>query len=252
MGFPASFSTKRSPLLIAAVLASGPFLAGCDEHVDVVRDHSVHINKHATWAWRPAAPEAEAEHRDHDKDLGRDRDRDRDHDRRDNRDNDDRRPVVSRDVIDENGRAETVSHDYGVDNETLRLAIRADIQQTLSKKGFKQVDDPAAADFLVDYHIGIRRRTVRVERYPGGYPGFVCGPFGCWASYRWGYWGGPGYRYENVHYREGTIVFDFVNQGSNKIAFRAVGQKQLNHDSFSTNHVRDAVQRLLRDLKPGK
>jgi hypothetical protein len=234
MGFPTLFSRKRFPLLIAAAVSAGLFLAGCDEHVDVVRDHSVPIQKHATWAWRSAAPipapAADAEPRD----------------------NDDRRPVVSRDVIDENGRAETVSRDYGVDNETLRLAIRTDIQQTLSKKGFKQVDDPAAADFLVDYHIGIRRHTVRVERYPGGYPGFVCGPFGCYASYRWGYWGGPGYRYENVNYREGTIVFDFVKQGSNKIAFRAVGQKQLNRDSFSTNHVHDAVERLLRDLKPGK
>lgn len=261
MGFPALFRSKSSSVLVAAVLASGLFLAGCDEHVDVVRDHSVRIKKHATWAWRPAAPEAEAERRDHDRDDDRDRNRDqrdddrdrnRDRDRRDNRDYDDRRPVVSRDVIDENGRPETVSRDYGVDNETLRLAIRSDIQQTLSQKGFKQVDDPAAADFLVDYHIGIRRRTVRVERYPGGYPGFVCGPFGCWASYRWGYWGGPGYRYENVNYREGTIVFDFVKQGTNKIAFRAVGQKQLNRDSFSTNHVKDAVERLLRDLKPGK
>jgi hypothetical protein len=248
MGFPALFSRERFPLLIAAAVSAGLFLSGCDERVDVVRDHNVHIQKHATWAWRPATPEAEGERRDHDKDADRDRDRDHDRDRRD----DDRRPVVSRDVIDENGRAETVSRDYGVDNETLRLAIRTDIQQTLSKKGFKQVDDPAAADFLVDYHIGIRRHTVRVERYPGGYPGFVCGPFGCYASYRWGYWGGPGYRYENVNYREGTIVFDFVKQGSNKIAFRAVGQKQLNRDSFSTNHVRDAVERLLRDLKPGK
>ena len=31
-----------------------------------------------------------------------------------------------------------------------------------------------------------------------------------YESYRWGYWGGPGYAYQNVHYREGTIVFDFT------------------------------------------
>ena len=53
----ASLITKRnSPLLLAAVVASGLFFAGCDEHVDVVRDHSVAIPKHATWAWRPAPP----------------------------------------------------------------------------------------------------------------------------------------------------------------------------------------------------
>jgi hypothetical protein len=220
-----TFSKTRNPLLLAiAVVTSGLFFAGCDEHVDVVRDHSVVIPKHATWAWRPATPEKNPE-----------------------------RPVVSRDVISEDGRRETVSRDTRIDNDTFRLAIRTDIEQTLAKKGFRQVDDPAAAEFLVDYHVGIRRHTATVERvYPGGYPGFVCGPFGCWESYGWGYWGPPEVRYENVHYREGTIVFDFVKQGSNKVAFRAVGQKQIHRDSFSTAYLRDGVERLLRDLKPGK
>jgi hypothetical protein len=222
MWYPSFKKTLNTRLLLAAVAVSGFFFAGCDEHVDVVRDHSVAIPKHATWAWRPAEKNPE------------------------------KNPVVSRDVISEDGHRETVSRDTRIDNDTFRLAVRTDIEQTLSSKGFKQVDDPAAAEFLVDYHVGIRRHTVTVERgYPGGYPGFVCGPFGCWESYRWGYWGGP-YGYQNIHYREGTIVFDLVKQGSNKVAFRAVGQKQINRDSFSTAHVRDAVHRLLRDLKPTK
>jgi hypothetical protein len=224
---------RTAPLLLAAVLASGVILAGCDEHVDVVRDHSVVIPKAATWAWRPAPPPE----KNPDK-------------------NPDKNPVVSRDVITEDGRGQSVARDNNnpgrLDNETLRLAIRTDIQQDLEKKGFRQVDDPAAAEFLVDYHFAIRRHNATVER-GYGYPGFVCGPFGCYTSYRWGYWGGPGYGYyENVHYREGTIVFDFVQQGSNKVAFRAVGQRQLNRDSFSTDHIRDAVNRVLRDLKPSK
>jgi Domain of unknown function (DUF4136) len=226
---PTSSKTRNSLLLLAAVVASGLLFAGCDEHVDVVRDRSVAIPKGATWAWRPTPPPEK-----------------------------EKNPVISRDVMPDDGRQQQSAgredrDDNRIDNETLRLSIRTNIEETLTGKGFKQVGDPAAADFLVDYHVGIRRRTVTVERgYPGGYPGFVCGPFGCWASYRWGYWGGPGWGYENIHYREGTIVFDFVQQGSNKIAFRAVGQKQLNRGSFSTDHVRDAVRRLLRDLKPGK
>jgi hypothetical protein len=220
----ASLITKRnSPLLLAGVLATGLFFAGCDEHVDVVRDHSVAIPKHATWAWRPAPPPEKPEK------------------------NDGRKPVISRDDINNDGRRENGERDSRIDNETFRLAIRTDIEQTLRSKGFNQVDDPAAADFLVDYHVGIRRRTMTVER-----PAFVCGPFGCYESYRWGYWGGPGYAYQNVHYREGTIVFDFAKQGSNKVAFRAVGTKVMYRDSFSTDHIRDAVHRLLRDLKPSK
>lgn len=221
MWYP-SFRRKRSsPLLLATIVASSLFLAGCDEHVDVVRDQSVAIPKHATWAWRPASPE--------------------------------KNPVVSRDVLSPNGNHETIARDPSLDNETLRLEIRTDIEQTLASKGFTEVSDPQAAEFLVDYHVGIRRHTMTVERVrPGGYPGLVCGPFGCWESYRWGYWGPPEVSYQNVHYREGTIAFDFVKQGSNKVAFRAVGQKQVTHNSFSADHVRDAVHRLLRDLKPSK
>ncbi len=251
--WPPSFSTKRTPLLLAGLLASGLLLAGCDEHVDVVRDHSVAIPKGATWAWKPAEA--------HDKNE-----------------------VVSRDRMSRNGVHETISRDSRADNETLRLEIRTDIEQTLSSKGFREVSDPLAADFLVDYHVGIRRHTFNAERggyrrgyddggygrgdgrgydhdddydydrgYEGGYrgyPGLICGPFGCWASYTWGYGGSGEYGYEN--FREGTIVFDFIKQKSDKIAFRAVAHKRMTHNSFHSDQVRDAVQRLLRDLKHGR
>jgi hypothetical protein len=234
MWHPTLSKIRTSPLLLGALVASGLVFAGCDEHVDVVRDHGVNIPKHATWAWRPEAPDKQA------KSKGEEESRD----------------VISRDVISDDGRGETISRDPRSDNETLRLAIRTDIEQEMRSKGFKQVADPGAAQFLVDYHFAIRRHTSgeggnREGGYRGGYPGFVCGPFGCWASYTWGYWGGPsGYR--NPDYREGTIVFDFVQQSSNKVTFRAVGQKELKSEALSTNHVRDAVHRLLRDLKHGK
>jgi hypothetical protein len=232
MWYPSLNKMRNSSLLAVAVVASGLFFAGCDEHVDVVRDHNVVIPKHATWAWKPAVPEKEV------REVEKNR-------------------VISRDVISEDGRREEenrgAERDPRIDNDTFRMAVRTDIERTLADKGFRQVDDPAAAEFLVDYHVGIHRATMQVPRYGygGGYPSLVCGPFGCWESYRWGYWGGP-YGYQNVHYREGTIVFDFIKQGSNKVAFRAVGQRPIHYDSFSTEHIRDAVHRLLRDLKPGK
>jgi hypothetical protein len=230
-----NLANKRStPLLVAGILASGLFLAGCDEHVNVVRDHSVVIPKHATWAWRPAPPPEKNPERNPDRNPN---------------------PVISRDVITDDGRPRSENRDRianaRIDNETMRLAVRTDIEQDLAHKGFQQVSDPAAAEFLVDYHVGIRRGTETVAR-PVGYPGLVCGPFGCYESYRWGYWGGPGYAYENIHYREGTIVFDFTQQGSNKVAFRAVGERPIYRGSLSTDHIRDAVNRVLRDLKPGK
>src|SRR6202035_4943804 len=166
---PSLSKTRTLPLLLGVLVASGLLFAGCDEHVDVVRDHSVRIPKHATWAWRPDSPDQDKKVKE---EAGHD--------------------VISRDVISEDGGAETVSRDPRSDNETLRLAIRTDIEQEMRSKGFKQVADPGAAQFLVDYHFAIRRHTVgeggyREGGYRGGYPGFVCGPFGCWASYTWGY-----------------------------------------------------------------
>ena len=78
MWHPTLSKARTSPLLLGALVATGLLFAGCDEHVDVVRDHSVRIVKHATWAWRP--------------DTGEKKDKDRDEASRD---------VISRDVISE-------------------------------------------------------------------------------------------------------------------------------------------------------
>src|ERR1700736_4328121 len=129
---PTLNTTRTSPLLMGALVASGLMFAGCDEHVDVVRDHNVRIPKHATWAWRPDS----SEKKDKDKEE-----------------------AASRDVISGDGRSETISRDPRSDNETLRLAIRTDIEQEMRSKGFKQVDDPGAAEFLADYHFAIRRHS---------------------------------------------------------------------------------------------
>jgi len=149
-------SLGKSPLLAASVLICGLLLAGCDDHVTVIRDPDIPVHKGSTWARKPVASPKEA----------------------------DRRPVVSRDVI---SRGETVARDPGANNEIVRQRIRTAIEQTLSSKGLRQVSDPRDADFLVDYHVAVRRHNVTVERvYPGGYPGLVCGPYGCWESWGWG------------------------------------------------------------------
>jgi hypothetical protein len=208
----------RSPLMAAAILLGGLLLAGCDEHVEIIRDRDIPVLKHQTWAWRPAPARKEARNE---------------------------RPVVSRDVI---GGRETVEMEADPANETVRQKLRAAIERQLTEKGLTQVSDPAVADFLVDYHFAMRRHNVRVERvYPGAYPGLVCGPFGCWQG--WGY--GPAeVSYENVRFREGTFVFDFIKHNPNRLAYRAIGQEPAHHATFSNDQVNDMVHALLKGLKP--
>jgi hypothetical protein len=206
----------KSPLLAAAVLICGLLLAGCDDQITVIRDPNIPVLKGSTWAWRPVAPPKTA----------------------------DQRPVLSRDVI---SRGETIARESGANNEIVHQRFRTAIEQTLSSKGLRQVSDPQAAEFLVDYHVAVRRHEVTVQRaYPGGYPGVVCGPYGCWDS--WG-WGPPEVSYENIRYREGTVVFDLVKQSSKQLAYRAIGQKPVHPDTFNQAEISEFVHHMLGKLK---
>jgi hypothetical protein len=217
---------RKSPLLVAAAVLSVFVLVGCYEPVTVTRDPDIPIPQHATWAWRPAPPPP-------------------------------KNPVISRDVISRDGgprngaESETIAREETLETDILRRQIKKGIEQTMASKGFARVDDPQAADFLVDYHMGVQRHNVRVA-YAEPYPAVVCGYWGCWNTYGGGYWGPPGVGYETIRYRVGTIVFDLTKQGTNRVAFRAVGYKRIDRSSFSQENVTDSVHHLLHDLKPGR
>jgi len=221
-------------LVLAAGLVSVAFLVGCDEHVQITRDHDIRIPKHATWAWRPyeearntpppAAP------------------------------NGDNRPVISRDTLTPSpappprGRAAAPPREASAEDDVVRQKVKTAIEQTLASKGFQQVDS-AQAEFLVDYKFAVRRYNETVPAY-GGDPGLVCGPFRCWyGAY------GPGWvGYENIHFREGTIVFDWTQRDTRHLAYRAVGEKPVHRDAFSLSQddINSLTHKLLGELKPGK
>ena len=214
-------SLSKSSLIAVSALLSGLLLAGCDEYVQITRDPDAPIHKLATWAWRPASEAAKVH---------------------------DSRPVVSRDVI---SRDETVVRDSNADNEMVRKRVQTAIEQTLTSKGLNRISDPEAADFLVDYHFAVERRNVTVPAVYGGYPGVVCGPFGCWQS--WG-WGPAAAGYEHIRFRAGTIVFDFIQQSTKHLVYRAVGEKRVNNNTFSLtqNDINALVHHLLKDLRTNK
>ncbi len=219
-----SFPRVKMPLL-AAVCLFGLVAAGCDDHVQVTRAPDVRIAKGATWAWTPAPELAAAR---------------------------DSRKVLSRDVISRNDQREEPVRDNTAENNIVQDRVKQAIQQSLMSKGLKQVSDPAAADFLVDYHFAVEKRNATVQTvYPGAYPGLVCGPYGCYRG--WGY--GPGaVGYERIRFKAGTIVFDFTQQATKHLVYRAIGEKPVRRDTFTLtqDEINGLVNHLLKDLKTRK
>jgi len=212
-----------SAVWMASLLAAGLLLSGCDDNVEVLRDPDVHIAKGMTWAWRPANAPEETRHPDNG------------------------RPVVSRDVITPQPKQQQhLESNRDWNTEANRDTLKAAIAKTLQSKGLTQVSDASLADFWVDYHVAVKSRTATVA-YPGGYPGVVCGPYGCWSG--WG-WGPPGY--QNVRFREGTFVIDVALREPNKLAYRGISHKDLSYQkpTLSPYQAEEAASHLLKDLKP--
>jgi hypothetical protein len=133
----------------------------------------------------------------------------------------------------------------------VRQRVKTAIEQTLASKGLTQISDAQAAAFLVDYHFAVERRNVTVPAAYGGYPGVVCGPYGCWQS--WG-WGPAAVGYQNIRFRQGTIVFDFIQRSTKHLVYRAVGEKPVQYNTFTLTQgdIHALVHRLLEDLRTQK
>ena len=212
---------KVHAVLLSATMLGGLVLAGCDDNVEVIRDPDVRIHKGMTWAWRPVSAPAPPR-----------------------KDADDR-PVTSRDTIGAPPQRLESNRDWN--NEENRTKLQEAIERGLSGKGLTKVSDPAVADFLVDYHVAVKTQTAQVQNvYPGGYPGVVCGPFGCWYGYGWG---PPEVEYRTVRYHEGTFVLDIALRNPKKLAYRAISQKELSKRNISTYQADEAVNHLLKGLK---
>lgn len=211
-------------VLLSVALLGGLVLAGCDDNVEVIRDPDIRISRGMTWAWKPMAERREAKR------------------------NAGERPVVSRDVLTpERPRSERLETSRDWNTEANRQQLQTAIEHALSNKGLVKVNDPATADFLVDYHVAVRTHTATVQHvYPGGYPGLVCGPYGCWSG--WG-WGPPEVEYQNIRFHEGTFVFDLALRNPRKLAYRAISQRELNRRTISPYLAEQAVHHLLKQMK---
>ena len=215
---------RASAGFMAVVLMGGLVFVGCNDNVEVLRDPAIRVAKGMKWAWRPMGQPAPAKAK---------------------RDADDR-PVVSRDVITQAPPPQQhLESNRDWNTEANRKQLQEAIERALKSKGLVKVDDPAAADFLVDYHVAVKTQKGVQQTV---YPGYAWG----WGWYGWGGWGWgpPEVEYRTVRWHEGTFVFDMALQNPNKLAYRAISQKELNNKStISPYQAEEAVNHLLKGLK---
>ena len=120
------------------------------------------------------------------------------------------------------------------------------IQAALTAKGYQLVNEPAAADFVVDFTIGSRERT-DIRSYPAPYAGPWFGGY----SYWWGaqYWGSE----VNVRqYREGTLSIDIFEGHTRRPAWHGWARKALTREDIehSAGSIREAVDSVLAQFPP--
>lgn len=139
--------------------------------------------------------------------------------------------------------------DPRIDNDIIRQRIRTGVETALNAKGYRFVQDSNAAQYLVEYHIGLQERTdYRVETM-GAYPGAVCGWRGCIAGYGWGMYGAPS-DVRAVNYNEGTMIIDLTNRSTGQLSWRAQSHRRVDADDATQERITAAVVDMTKSL-PG-
>ncbi len=146
--------------------------------------------------------------------------------------------------------------DPRIDNDIMSERLRMAVDNALATKGYRQVD-PARAQVLVAYHIGLREGTDYQATAMGGPgPAVACGRRGCVGGYGWGAYGAPvDVDVQSIHYTDGTLMLDIVDAASGKLAWRGVSQKRVDAkdaDQAQLNAVLIDLTKSLPGLPPAK
>lgn len=120
------------------------------------------------------------------------------------------------------------SADPRVANDIIQERLKTAVDTALAAKGFRQVSDPAQAQLLVAYHVGLQNQTeTRVDTFGGGSVG-ACGFRGCVGG--WGLYGPPSVDVSNINYTQGTVILDLMDRASGKLAWRATSEKRVDQN----------------------
>jgi hypothetical protein len=121
----------------------------------------------------------------------------------------------------------------GIDHSLAEKKIRTAAEQELFGKGFRRATR-GKPDLLVAFHIGARDK-IDVTHY-----GYRYGPHGRWV----------GRNVQVHHYKEGTLILDFVDPDMQQLVWRGTAVDAVMHPRDLEKKLVEAVVRILRDFPP--
>lgn len=115
----------------------------------------------------------------------------------------------------------------------LEKNVKSAVDAELAQKGYRKAAT-GKPDFLIAWHIGARDK-VNIERY-----GYRYGPRGRWY----------GTNVQVHHYKEGTLIIDFVDPDENLLVWRSTAVGTMQHFTKGEGEVQSAVHEMLKKFPP--
>ncbi len=143
--------------------------------------------------------------------------------------------------------------DPRIDNDIIRGRIRSAIDASLQAKGFQLVHDPAAAQLLVTYHIGLQQGTdYRVDTYGVPAGPVACGWRGCIGGYGWGMYGPPmDADVRAINYTNASLILDLKDRTTGQLAWRATSTKRVTEGDGAQEKINALVTNMTKSLPGG-
>lgn len=137
----------------------------------------------------------------------------------------------------EPGTLSALEGNEGVD-PLLARRIRESIESHLEARGYRRVDDPQAADFVVTFSLG-KREKIRIQSSP-----VLAG-----RGYGYGGWY-AGSSVSASSYTEGTLTIDVFDGGSHQAVWHGWATKRINEATDRAALVEEVVSAILARFPP--
>lgn len=131
--------------------------------------------------------------------------------------------------------------EQGVSSQEADQLIRSQVEQHLSKKGYRRVNREQA-DLLLSYFL-VAQYDLGVEEYDPGASGWDRIDYGHWRPF---YEPGQDRRLT----RKGTLTLDFIDTKDNKLAWRGSATDTVKSPKDTPARIKKAINKLMKSYPP--